>query len=117
MYSQIAYYFNHVVTTKNFQYVLTLLQEENAESSLLGTMLGLKEAVKVPDQLSAAEYLEKVLDKWGKQPAKCTWEVLREALKSCSYNALEAELEEDGRTGPSKIYTLSSNMTSHYMIV
>ena len=87
---------------ENYQHVLDLLQEEISNSSLLGTMLGVG-TVKIPDQLSCADYMSMVLDNWEKQSANCTWEVLRKALKSCGYIALEAQLEKDGRTGPSKI--------------
>ena len=84
--------------------MLGLLQEENTNSSVLGTMLGVKGTVKVSvDQLTSASYLLTVLNEWKKDKKNFgyTWEVLKSALTSCGYGALVHQMHS--RTGPGKV--------------
>ena len=105
------------VTLANFQCVLKLLQEENANSSVLGTMLGVEGTVTVPaDQLTCAAYLTTVLKEWkkgNKKGCEYTWEVLKSALTSCSYGALVQQMS--GRTGSGKVtHSMSNKVTLTY---
>ena len=96
--------------------MLSLLQEENANSSVLGTMLGLKGTVKVPaGQITCAEYLSTVLEKWekgGQEEYRYTWEVLKSALTSCGYGALVHQMS--GRTGPGKVCLSVNQLKCHW---
>ena len=105
---------NFTVNSDNYSHVLRFLQEENARSSLLGTMLGVKGKVTVPPaQITCADYLSIVLEEWEKGKRKdyeYTWKVLKSALKSCGYGALVHKIGD--RNGPSKMlnYLLTNSV-------
>ena len=101
------------VTLQNYPYVLRVLQKENANSSLLGTMLGVGKVSVPVAQISCADYLSTVLEKWENGKRKdyeYTWEVLKSALNGCDHGALVQKIEKEGRNGPSK--TLNCLLTN-----
>ena len=69
-------------------------------------MLGVGKVSVPPAQITCADYLSTVLEKWKdgeRKDYEYTWKVLKSALKSCDHGALVQKIEKDGRNGRSKM--------------